>query len=118
GVNLLRGRVVDAGTVRLASGVDLAVADAEPAAGTAVVAIVHPRAVALYSTRPDGSPRNVWSARVVAIDDEGARARVQLAGPVPLVAEITRAAAQELDVRTGVELWYSVKASEVVVAAE
>ncbi|HEX5615600.1 MAG TPA: ABC transporter ATP-binding protein, partial [Acidimicrobiia bacterium] len=47
GVNLLRGRVVDAGTVRLASGVDLAVADAEPAAGTAVVAIVHPRAVAL-----------------------------------------------------------------------
>ena len=115
GVNLLSGTLEDADTVRVASGTRLAVVDTGLPVGTPVVAVVHPRAVALYGSRPDGSPRNVWPVRVVAVDDEGARTRVELSGAVELVAEITSAAARELQVAPDTDVWCTVKASEIVV---
>jgi len=39
-----------------------------------VFAVIHPRAVALYKTRPDGTPRNVWHGRVDSVDLYGGRA--------------------------------------------
>ncbi|MEX2659616.1 MAG: ABC transporter ATP-binding protein, partial [Acidimicrobiales bacterium] len=111
GVNLLPGTA--RGTrVALAGGATLTVAD--PAEGP-VLLQVRPSAVALHRARPEGSPRNVWLATVAAIDDERDRTRVTLAGPVPLVAEVTPAALAALHLVPGDEVWASVKATEVTV---
>jgi molybdate transport system ATP-binding protein len=56
----------------------------------------------------------VWQAPVEAVDDEGTRARVRLAGPVPLVAEVTRAAVDDLALAEGATVWVAVKATEIV----
>ena len=111
GVNLLRGRAVDAHTVRLPSGATLTVADAVARADVAVA--IRPRAVSLHRQQPTGSPRNSWSATVVSIDAGPDRVRVALAGPLDLVAEVTPAALAELDLRPGDQVWAAVKAVEV-----
>ena len=80
-----------------------------------VFAVVHPRTVALYRERPDGSPRNVWPGTVEALDVAGDLVRVQIAGPVPLVAEVTPAAVVELRLDDGGPVWAAVKAVEVLV---
>jgi molybdate transport system ATP-binding protein len=69
--------------------------------------------VALYPTAPSGSPRNVWAVTVADIDRQADRVRVRLAGEMPLVAEITPAALEELVLRTGDRVWASVKATEI-----
>jgi molybdate transport system ATP-binding protein len=40
---------------------------------------------------------------------------VRVKGPVPLVAEVTRASVQELGLAAGTEVWMAVKATEVSV---
>lgn len=80
-----------------------------------VFAAVHPRAVALYRNRPEGTPRNVWRGRVTAVDNEGDRLRVRLEGDLAIVAEITPGAHAELAIAPGSEVWASVKATEVAV---
>jgi len=89
-----------------------AVQVAEPAQGPVFVAI-RPGAVGLYRSRPDGSPRNVWPARVAGVTPYGETLRVDLEGQVPLAADISPEAAAELDLVHGTEVWVSVKASEV-----
>lgn len=109
GVNWLRGRA-HADAVVLADGVVLTVPDADPGE---VFVVVHPRAIALHRRHPEGSPRNVFAGAVVAIDDEGTRVRVHLAVPFPLVAEVTRAAAAELELDRGGTFWVTIKATEI-----
>jgi molybdate transport system ATP-binding protein len=113
GVNLLRGRAVDAHTVGLPSGATLTVGG--PVAGTDVAVAIRPRSVSLHRAPPHGSPRNAWSATVIAIDPgpDGDRARVTLGGPLDLVAEVTSDALAELDVRPGDGVWAAVKAVEI-----
>ena len=41
-----------------------------------------PAAVALYRTRPDGSPRNLWQATIEGIERHGDNVRVHLDGPI------------------------------------
>jgi molybdate transport system ATP-binding protein len=113
GVNLLvgtgRGR-----EVVLGSGARLTVVETPPPGD--VLAVLHPRAVALHrGTRPGGSPRNVWEATVGALDFEGDRVRVRLDGAVPLVAEVTPAAVRDLGVEEGISVWASAKATEISV---
>ena len=113
GVTLLRGRGRGDG-VELDGGGWLAAAGA----GTGpVVAVVHPRAVALHRRRPEGTPRNVWHGRAAGVDLLGDRARVQVAvdDRAPIVAEVTPAAVAELHLDEGGEVWVSVKATEVSV---
>ena len=112
GVNLYRGRA-DGGQVELAGGGRLVSADGRHRGE--VFAAVHPRAVALHRARPEGTPRNVWPGRVEAVDAAGDRVRVQVGGPVPMVAEVTPAAVAELALADGGPVWASVKASEVAV---
>jgi molybdate transport system ATP-binding protein len=50
---------------------------------------------------------------VGGLDDEGDRLRVSIGGPVPLVAELTPAAATELRLDEGGEVWASVKATDI-----
>lgn len=111
GVNLLRGRAYG-DHVALAAEASLAAVDA---GSGDVFAVVHPRAVALYRSRPDGTPRNVWRGQVDTVDLEGERVRVRVVGPVPLVAEVTRAAVLELGLIAGASVWMAVKATEVSV---
>jgi molybdate transport system ATP-binding protein len=108
GLNLYRGVARD-GTVELAGGGRLAVDD--PVSGEAFVAFP-PAAVALYPDRPAGSPRNVWPVRVGGVERYGDRVRVQLAGEPAVVADVTPAAAAELDLAAGKGLWAAVKATE------
>ena len=55
----------------------------------------------------------MWQGTVTATEGFGERIRVQLAGPVPLVAEVTTAAFVELGLEPGTAVWVSVKATEV-----
>jgi molybdate transport system ATP-binding protein len=109
GVNLLRGEA-DHGTVRIPGGPEVAAAGAESGE---VFAVIHPRAVAIYRRRPEGSPRNVWPGRASNIELMGNRVRVRIDGEVPLVAEVTPSALKELDLVEGGEVWLSFKATDV-----
>jgi molybdate transport system ATP-binding protein len=109
GLNLLRGRAQDT-TVRLDSGAELITA--QPAVGE-VFAVVHPRAVALHRTAPETSARNVFAGTILSVDLEGDRARVQVRGAVPLVAEVTPAAVAALRLDDAGPIWVSFKATEL-----
>ncbi|WP_062350205.1 ABC transporter ATP-binding protein [Herbidospora yilanensis] len=107
GLNLFRG---EGDGDRVTVG-DLAFAAGERVSGPAFVAFA-PRAVALYRTRPDGSPRNLWEGRIDGIERHGDHIRVHVDGPVPVAADVTPAAVAELDLTPGRRIWVSVKATE------
>ncbi len=111
GLNLLRGTMRNREFHGADGGVLVTAADLEGE----VLAAVHPRAVALYRERPSGSPRNVWQTEVEWVEVAGDRLRVRFVGPLPLVAEITPPAAEELGVRAGEKLWLALKATEIAV---
>ena len=111
GVNLLHG-VAHQDHIELASGARLAAPDA----GTGnVLAVIHPRSVALHRQAPTGSPRNLSSGHVRTVELLGDRVRVRIDGPMPLIAEITPAALAELGLTEGEPVWTAVKATEVTV---
>lgn len=112
GLNLFRGRGAGDHVV-LDGGGELAVAAAPSGS---VLAVVHPRAVTLHPARPAGSARNVWPVEVEQLDDEGDRVRVRLRGPVALVAEVTPPSVAALALAPGLQVWASVKATEVDVS--
>jgi molybdate transport system ATP-binding protein len=109
GVNLFRGRASH-DVITLTDGGSLTAAGAGEGD---VFAVVHPRTVALYRTRPDGTPRNVWEGRAVDLDFQGDRVRVRLEGTPAIVAEVTPAAVRELSLDRGDPVWVVVKATEV-----
>ena len=113
-VNLLRG-VVSGGALLLDDGSTLTVAT--DVAGP-VLATIQPRAIAIYRQAPDGSPRNVLRFRVGGVDPEGDRWRIRLQGSFPLVAEVTPAAATDLHLADGGDVFAVVKATEIDVYAE
>ena len=80
-----------------------------------VLVTVHPRAVALFRERPAGSPRNVFEARIAALEPSLDRVRVRLDGSLPWVAEVTPAAVDELALAPGERVWVAVKATELTV---
>jgi molybdate transport system ATP-binding protein len=113
GVNLLRGQG-RGDHIELDGGGTLAA----PEAGEGdVFAVIHPRAVALYLAKPEGTPRNVWLGRAEDLDLHGERVRVRLSGPVPLVAEVTPSAVRDLGLASGADVWVAVKATEISVYA-
>jgi molybdate transport system ATP-binding protein len=111
GVNLFQGRA-GGGAIRLEGGGTLVAAGDHHGQ---VFAAVHPRAVALHRHRPEGTPRNVWAGTADTLEAVGDRVRVRVAGPVPVVAEVTPAAAAELGLADGGPVWATVKATEVAV---
>jgi len=113
GLNLFRGRA-DGTTIELPGGEAIVAADERYHAGE-VFAVIHPRVVSLFRDLPDGSPRNIWPGTVEVLDVIGDRVRVQVQGPVPLLAEVTPAAVASLGLDDGGRVWAAVKASEVVV---
>ncbi len=109
GANLLRGHA-EHGLVDVA-GFPIHIAD-ETVEGPAIL-VIQPQAIALYMSRPDGSPRNTWESTLTRIERVGERMRVQVADPVPLTAEITAGAAEALHLREGTRVWLAVKATEI-----
>ena len=112
GVNLLRG-TAEAGTVHLASGLELRIAD--PRISGPVVVAVRPEAVSLHREHPEGSPRNVWRGSIEAVESRGDLVRVHVGGADPIAALVTPGAVAELGLHDGVEVWVSLKAAELQV---
>ncbi|MGO1488064.1 MAG: ABC transporter permease [Arachnia sp.] len=118
GVNVLHGLlhdknslIVDGGTV--VSGQHKAVAPG----GATAFAVFSPNSVAIFMEPPHGSPRNVWSASVTSLTDQGGTVRVHLnlaQGP-RLAADLTAAAVAELGLRLGSDVWAVVKATEIAI---
>ncbi|MFI5839501.1 ABC transporter ATP-binding protein [Catenuloplanes sp. NPDC051500] len=71
-----------------------------------------PSAVALYADEPAGSPRNIWAATIAGIQRHGDNLRIELAGPIAAAADVTPAAAAQLDLAPGRTVWAAVKATE------
>jgi molybdate transport system ATP-binding protein len=78
-----------------------------------VLVTIRSNAVAVHSTSPQGSARNQWPTIVGEVEHLGDRLRLRTGAPLPLTAEITRQAAEELGVGPGAEVWLSVKATEI-----
>ena len=108
GLNLYRGAAAGH-RVRLAGGAGITTAEAYD--GPVFVAFP-PSAVALYRTRPDGTPRNLWPVRVAGVESRGDYVRVDLGGPLDVAADITPAALADLALTAGSEVWAAVKATE------
>jgi molybdate transport system ATP-binding protein len=71
-----------------------------------------PSAVALHAEKPTGSPRNIWAATIAGIQRHGDNLRIELAGPIAAAADVTPAAAAQLDLAPGRTVWAAVKATE------
>lgn len=72
-----------------------------------------PRSVSLFEEAPHGSPRNGWPVTVAGVDLLGQHARVRLAGPIELVAEVLASSVVSMSLTPGRRVWASVKATEV-----
>jgi molybdate transport system ATP-binding protein len=112
GVNLLAGRLSGDGRLVLDEGGELFVT--AEGSGPAV-AVVDPSAITLFRARPEGSARNCWRAIVHDLDRAPDRVRVHFAEPFALVADVTPAAAAELALAPGTEVWCAMKATAVEV---
>ena len=110
GLNAWRG-TARGGTVDVAAGGRVVAADS----GTEreVLALVAPSAVALHRAEPAGSPRNVLVGAVTSTAFLAERVRVTVATTPPVTAEVTAAAAAELRLGDGGDVWAAFKATEV-----
>ena len=110
GLNAWRGTVRH-GMVQVAGGGRVVAADS--GAGREVLALVAPSAVALHRAEPEGSPRNVLVGPVTSTTFLAERVRVTVATTPPVTAEVTAAAAAELHLADGGDVWAAFKATEV-----
>jgi molybdate transport system ATP-binding protein len=109
GLNLYRGRA-SGRAVAVAPGFTLTTAE-DVTSGEVFVAFP-PAAVSLHPNQPEGSPRNTWRTTIAGIHRHGDNLRVQLDGPVRTAADITPAAAAQLHLAAGHQVWAAVKATE------
>ncbi len=109
GMNLLTGKTIPGGLETPEGFSVSALADHPLPPGEEAAAIFSPRAVAVHRKPPGGSPRNVLAVRISDLEQHSGRTTVR-AGH--LSAEITTAAAAELDLVPGMEVYFSVKSTE------
>ncbi len=116
GVNLVAGVTATPGLLRTGWGADLAgTGDLE--AGVAAVALFRPSAVSVHLEPPHGSPRNVVPVTIAEMDVRGPVVRIRGAeqpdGGTGLAADVTAAAAADLALAPGRNVYFVVKAQEV-----
>ncbi|MCZ8381158.1 ABC transporter ATP-binding protein [Mycobacterium sp. CPCC 205372] len=116
GVNLVPGVVTEPGVIRTSWGADVrGIGDVEPGAGA--IALFRPGAVAVHLEPPHASPRNVIAVTIAEVDIHGTAVRIRGAeqpdGSTGLAADITAAAAADLDIEPGKTVHFVVKAQEV-----
>jgi len=111
GLNLFRG-TARAGRVTLDRGqAELTISDGSVAGE--IFAVVHPRAVSVHIREPEGSPRNRWAGTIIDLEHRADRVRAHIDAPIPIVAEITQTAVDELGLQVGSRVWTAVKATEI-----
>jgi molybdate transport system ATP-binding protein len=116
GVNLFRGLLGardGAGLAEVRAG-EHALAILDPGGDGEVFVTLDPRDVTLHLEAPSGSARNVFHGPIEEIVPEppdGERVRVVLGTSPPLVAEITRSAAETMELRPGRRVHASFKAT-------
>ena len=79
-------------------------------------AVVDPRDITLALERPQGSAQNVLRGPIEEVEPEpphGERVRVSVGSRPPVVAEVTRAAAERMGLRAGTEVYAVFKATGV-----
>ncbi|MDX3798431.1 ABC transporter ATP-binding protein [Streptomyces sp. AK04-3B] len=113
GLNLYQGEArghsvrVDGGP-----GITTGITTTEDLTGPVFVAFP-PSAVTLHRDRPTGSSaRNLWRCEVVGLETHGDQIRADLAGELPLAADLTTVAAAELGLYPGAAVWATVKAAQ------
>jgi molybdate transport system ATP-binding protein len=109
GLNFYRGYAKGNRVILREDGLELEIATS---LGGPVFVTFPPSAVALYRSRPDGTPRNLWQTRITAIERRGDQVRIHVDEPLAAAADITPAAVAELDLAEGRTVWASVKATE------
>lgn len=110
GTNLYRG-TADGSGVELADG--LRIVTSADLHGPVFV-VVPPAAVAVYRSRPDGSPRNVYEATIDHVQPLRNRARaIARVGKMTMAADVTLDSVAELGLVSGEPVWLAVKATEV-----
>lgn len=122
GLNFLEGRTTAPGRLRvegLGEVFGIAAPESDPAlAGDEAVAVFRPADVSVYlaSGLPHGSPRNAWRAVVEELEPRGPQVRVHAATPrATIVADLTPAAAAELDLAPGTAVVLVAKAAALTV---
>ncbi|CAN5631918.1 ATP-binding cassette domain-containing protein [soil metagenome] len=114
GVNLISGVVTEPGVIRTSWG---AIVSGTGEIDGAAVALFQPAAVSVHLDPPHGSPRNVIPVTIAEMDINGTTVRLrstdQPDGSTGLAADITAAAAADLDIAPGHEVYFVVKAHEV-----
>lgn len=110
GLNLFTGR--SSGSSISIDGTDRKITTADSICGDVFV-LIHPHAVSVHRSEPEGSPRNRWETTIRDFDLLGDKVRVRTSGSLPLVAEITTKALDDLDLHEGDHIWVAVKATEV-----
>jgi molybdate transport system ATP-binding protein len=78
--------------------------------GAPVIAVFQPSAVSVHRTQPTGSPRNIFTGTITALEPQAHLIRVRMGD---LCADITAAAASQLDLSVGTSAHFAVKAAEV-----
>ena len=112
GLNLVSGTVTSAG-IRSPEGLEFAgLHDAPLAAGQSGVAAFPPSAVSVFLSEPHGSPRNSFRVTVTDLEPHGDQLRVR-AGE--LSADVTPAAAADLGLAPGQDVFFVVKAAAVAI---
>jgi molybdate transport system ATP-binding protein len=101
----------DSSTTAQDSGGGVSLDAAETLHGDVFLAF-RPASVALFRSRPDGSPRNLWQAVIGGIELHGDQVRIHLDGPIGAAADITPAALAGLGLTEGSTVWAAVKATD------
>lgn len=119
GIDLIAGIADEHGLItadgtRIQGIVDPTCVPGEPA-----VAVFSPNAVAVHLTEPTGSPRNHLAVTITELEPRGELIRVHAVdipgGTGGLVADITAAAAADLDLIPGRKVHYAIKATEITI---
>jgi len=117
GVNLVAGTAEHHGLLTPDGTRVLGILDQTCVIGQNAVAVFSPAAVAVHLTPPTGSPRNHLPVTVTELEARGELIRVHAAGAVggtgDLIADITAAAAADLELIPGKHVYFAVKATEV-----
>lgn len=115
GLNLYAG-VADGALVTVAEGGTFVVPD-RGQRGDVLVA-VRPSSVVVSLEQPGtSSARNTWQAQVTGMTLLADRVRLDLLGQPPAVVDVTAAAIAELKLRPGMQVWLTVKATDLDVYA-
>lgn len=118
GFNIIRGTWTGT-SVTTPAGDLYGVTAEELTSGSPAVLLTRPGTVSVFPEPPHGSMRNHLTGPIRVIEPLGDRVRVRIeATGIPFAADITPAAAAELDLRVGEVVTLAVKATETIVLAE